>query len=219
MLRNIIAAALVVAMVAPVAAKEINYMELKRYGVEKAKVVYQVTGMSEGTEELWFDTYGMRERKQTTTNTMGITTNAMSILNGPDSYHVDMNGKTATRTDTPLLKQAAETHGEKDLHKISMDALKAGGAKIIGKETVLGKECEVWQTGGQMGATLWLWNGLMLRTVTKLGNTEMRIEATSIDTKVNFSDADFYPPEGYEVSEGGNAMQKLEQYKQMMKKN
>lgn len=72
------------------------------------------------------------------------------------------------------------------------------GARSSGTATVAGKECTVYETPN--GATVAYWKGLMLRLEMPMGGVKQVIQATSLDTDISLSHADFEPPDDVTVT-------------------
>ncbi len=155
----------------------------KRYTIKQAAIEYKITGkMFSGSEELYFDRYGMREAKysQQIINVMGMQqrNHTATFIDYEDDaviYTYDYQTKTGSRMESPL-KDVVQ---KKDVTELGKDMMVQMGGKKVGRGTVLGKACEIWEIKN-MGTRIWLWNWIPLKTVTSMMGMEMTVEATKI---------------------------------------
>ncbi len=175
-----------------------------RYYVKSAIIEFTYSGNQTGSETMYFDRNGMREAtfSNTVTKVMGIESpaNTISILLGEYLYNIDLNSKTGTKMVNPLFAGLAEAHGTEDFAKIGEKMLIDMGGVKIGKETICGKECDVWELK-QMNTKTWTWNAVTLKSeVNVMGMTIVKT-ATSIKENVSIPEDKFKVPAGIEISE------------------
>jgi hypothetical protein len=166
--------------------------DIKRYGLKEGCIKYKITGNMggiskiSGEEERCFDNYGAREvviqnQKSTTMGMTQVTHTATytDLSEGGTIYVVDLSTDppTGTRTEHPMIKSIQEESSQ----QIGKKMMEAWGGKIIGKEKVLGKECDIWEIS-DMGTKTWIWNWITLKTATSMGMI-VTTEATEISEK------------------------------------
>jgi hypothetical protein len=104
-----------------------------------------------------------------------------------------MFGKQVLRTRMP--KAGAGQSGP-----TSFSTQGKGAGKLIGRAKLLGKPCEIRQSGS---AKLWSWRGLMLKMEKSADKTSpaMRMEAVRLEQRPKLNAADFRIPKGYKITD------------------
>ena len=199
--------------------------KLKRYEVKSAIVNYKTTISGKvmgstitggGTENLYFKNWGDLELKeaqstQTTTSkffgkssTQTEESHTMSKLDNGKSYHVDFKReKIMLQRDMAMEMNKMFAGG--DVNKTGKQMLEGMGGKIVGQESVLGYNCDIWDV---MGGKQWIYKGLPLKIeVSIMGITTITV-ATSAKFNVSVADKYFELPnfpieemEGYQDDE------------------
>ena len=95
---------------------------------------------------------------------------------------------------------------QRDITEAGMEMLKGMGGEMVGTETLLGKECEVWFVES-MGTKSWLWKGVTLRIEAEMMGLKFVQEAIAIQDGASISDSDVAIPEGAQVKSMVNPMQ------------
>lgn len=168
---------------------------MKRYDYKSGKINYKtimsgnVMGSEikgEGTENLVFSDWGSKEIKEVTStqttsvNVMGYqsteteSVHTKDILDKNTYYQIDyvaekiykLNLKDLKEVDNPIWQTTTK------------DYLEQMGAKMIGKESVLGYECSVWEL---MDSKLWIHKGIVLKQSTTMMGVSVMNEATSAE--------------------------------------
>lgn len=176
-----------------------NDTKLKRYQMSSGIVKYatkisgKVMGSTisgSGTEELYFKDWGNLELKKsdskkiTKMNIFGqkktdvTEEHTINKLDNGKSYTVDNNRKIVYLRRDPAMEMMKTFNGGNvvDPGKKMLESI---GGKIIGKENVLGYNCDVWQIPG---GKQWMYKGLPL----KLEMTVMGITTTNTATSAKF---------------------------------
>jgi hypothetical protein len=184
---------------------------VKRYLIKSGVVEYTLSGTRKGTETIYFDNWGMREAKYTKAeiSAMGFTQkqNTLTLLDGEITYSIDLDTKTGTKMETPLLKEIAANN--KDLTDAGEKMMKGMGAVKIGAEVVLGKTCDVWEIKNMKSKT-WVWKGVALKTQTSMPNMEMTITATKFEDSVAIPPDKLKIPSDVTITEGVDMKKMLE---------
>jgi len=184
---------------------------VKRYQIKSGVVEYTLSGTRKGTETIYFDNWGMREAKFTKAemSMMGFTQkqNTLTLLDGETTYNIDLDTKTGTKMETPMLKELAANN--KDLTEAGEKMMKSMGGVKIGTEVVLGKTCNVWEIRNMKSKT-WVWKGVPLKTQVSMPSMEMTITATKFDEGAAIAADKFKIPSDVTITEGVDMKKMLE---------
>ena len=191
---------ILMAMLISFAAVTTLNAETKRYEVKSGIIEYAITESgnmmgitteTKGTAKTVFKDWGNVElqSEESTTTTMG------QKEHEKESTKID-NGKvfvvnfdqTVIYEYTPALLAQSE---HKDLVKTGKEMLASVGAKKIGEENFMGYTCEIWQV---MHAKLWIYKGIMLKTVSEIMGMKHTTVATKIALDESISEDDLKLP-------------------------
>lgn len=177
-------------------------------GTKTTVVSYKTEMKSEGIKSLitstqWIDHANERFASEMTTEMemMGKKTKTTTLIisDGVWDYMLNPDLKTGFKS-----KQGSDTEDDpKQLIKPDDDQtfrqiIEKEGGKIIGNETVLGKNCIVVEiTGEGHPVKMWYYKGIPL----KVSGKEYTMEATQIQENVSIPESRFKVPEGYTLSE------------------
>lgn len=182
----------------------ISAQDFKRYQFKSGKVVYETSGSMTGTETMYFDDYGMLELKETkaTLEMMGIkqVTDTKVLMNGKWIYTIDKNSGEANKMENPLYSMFPEGG---DLEKVGEEMMINMGGKKIGSETLLGKECDIWEIKKLM-SKVWVWKSIPIKSVVNMMGMNITQIATSVEVDISVSPDKFKIPEGVEFKDIGN---------------
>lgn len=175
--------------------------EFKRYGIKSGVIEYELTGAQSGKEVVYFDDWGFREAKYTETELsfggFSQKINSLTIMEGNMIYNIDLSTNTGTKIENSMFEGL---EGE-DMEQIGEKMMEQMGGEKTGTETVLGKECDLWEIK-QMGSKTWVWKSIPLKTEVNMG-MQMNIVATSISEE-SVSAEKFKIPEGVTFTDAGN---------------
>lgn len=140
-----------------------------------------------GTATCNFKDWGNIERKeeQSTTTTVikipfGPTkrdvtkSHSMNKLISGESYSVDFDAKKIYVGDDMAMNLIKTLHPNKDAEEVGRKGMESLGGKLIGKEEILGYECEKWQA---IGVTQWTYKGVTLKVESNMAGTHIVEEA------------------------------------------
>ena len=184
---------------------------------DSAVITYRVSGQTQNGEEI------LRVKGEKTSRRRNLTIKIFDRLENRDTleiddgeyvYNIDLNAKIGTKMFNPRKFLEDLSPSEREILDRSGRALVMGiSGKLdhqpIGREKILGKECDVYQIEGIKS---WLWEGIPLKT-------EMRImgvitqEATDVRIDVPVSDNHFRVPGGIKITDI------TEQQKQLVNQN
>ena len=181
----------------------ISAQDFKRYEFKSGKVIYTSTGSMTGNETMYFDNYGMLELKETkaTLEMMGIkqVTDTKTIMNGKWVYTIDNNSGEANKVENPLYSMFPKGT---DLEKVGEEMMKNMGGKKIGTETLLGKDCDIWEIKKLM-SKVWVWKSIPIKSEVNMMGMNITQLATSVEVNINVSANKFKIPEGVEFKDMG----------------
>lgn len=149
----------------PRTAQQMVAAGYKRYGIEKGTLVFQYTGISSGTDYIYFDNWGWREAKYTRSTTKLGTfseeTNAVQYLDGESRYVYQNATNKAKFYDGRQAVTIAEQSGTKDLAAYGDVMLRNMGAKQTDKSKIQNIECDVWSIEDK-NVKLFMWKGITM---------------------------------------------------------
>jgi len=182
----------------------ISAQDFKRYEFKSGKVVYQSTGSMTGSETMYFDNYGMLEVKNTTATLemMGIkqVTDTKVIMNNKWVYTIDNNSGEANKMENPLYSMFPQGT---DLEKVGEEMMKNMGGVKIGTETIIGKNCDIWEIKKLM-SKVWVWKSIPIKSEINMMGMKITQIATSVEIDITVSADKFKIPEGVEFKDMGN---------------
>ena len=162
-----------------------------RYGI-KSGILTQKSEMGETT--IYFDNYGALEAQKMKMNFMG---------NEMDMTILRKDGKTymINASEKQVQEMPDGGMGGNSINFLNLtDADRtANKIKEAGKETILGKECtkytmEASQMGMTMTQTVWVWQGIALKTLTDGGQFTFGNEAVKLEENVEIPASVFEIP-------------------------
>lgn len=185
----------------------------KRYQIESGIVEYSMSGAQKGTETVYFDKWGMREAKYTKSElaVAGITrkSNTLSLIDGDWIYVIDLDKRTGTKTQNPLLKQIADRGGTKDLAEFGEKMMRDMGGEKTGSEEIAGKMCDIWEVK-KLGSKSWVWNSVTLKVQVNMGGMEMNSTAAKFEEGASIPADRFAIPSDVKITEGADLKRMLE---------
>jgi len=157
-------------------------------------------------ETIWSDEKNNRKATLTSTETnfMGQNTKeeSLSIENGDWGYNINLNEKTGTKSNIKEMKSMAMAMAAglamsgdlKDIKSLK-DFVESNGGKMLPNETILGKECTVYEL---MGTKQWLYKGMVLKAM--MGDKVM-MNAVKVEENVKIPAEKFEVPAGITITE------------------
>ncbi|MBN1447771.1 MAG: hypothetical protein JXA28_07555 [Bacteroidetes bacterium] len=179
---------------------------VKLYPIEKVKVTYEYGADASGSKVHIIANYGAYQRQE---DRMSFTFNGearnihqLDIINDTVQYSVDLSSMTGTRSSFDTSRQSSfiRTFSEKERQDVQAAYILRGGGTKIGKDTVLDRECDLYEVGFQ-GIRVSLWNGVTLRMHVTMGGQNLVMTATEIDTDFEPTADMFLPPKDAKISE------------------
>ena len=172
-----------------------NPEDYRKYPFESAIVTYKLEGSKEGEKIIYMDMGGYKIAEyETIKKKRNKVEKNTTMLIGADMITIDYNDKSAVKMHNPMAYLLADP--DRDWQKTGERMLVNMGYKIIGNETIQGKDCAIWKKGGQK---LWIWKGITLKSEDKIGGKKTIETAVDVKTDVDVADKYFEVPEGFEL--------------------
>jgi len=181
-----------------------------RYGIESAIVKKSTMTESEivnskGTETMWFDDYGNKQRveqiSESTIMGKNIVNKKLTIIVDGYIYDIDMDKKTGTKMAIPDLAGMA---GDMDFSKLSKDLMDELHMKDAGTEDFLGRECKVYEMDDptmNMKGKYWVWKNFSMRVEVNTAGMNVKSMVTSIDENAGIAASMFEVPNDLNIEE------------------
>lgn len=175
----------------------------QKFGVESGKITYKITsstnmmGMTSKTLEkkrVIFADFGIRELREeskvTKQNGKIEKSHTISYMDKDTVYNVNFNKKRITRMQNPAIAMLGLSD-ENTAQQAGLKLLKRMGGKKVGKDSVLGYECEIWDA---MGTKQCMYKGIPLKIESDIMGVKSSGVATKIEFGIDISDSDFELP-------------------------
>jgi hypothetical protein len=176
--------------------------DYKKYRFNTAIVEYEVEGHDEGSKTLYIDMGGYKVAEYIIVKKKKSDEKTAVILIGSDIISIDFEEESAVKIHNPMAYLLASP--DRDWEKTAENILLKLGFEKIGAETIIGKECDVWEQGR---SKIWVWDGLTMKSV----NGKDIETATRIQVDTSIPQEMFEVPEGfeYEIIEAGDLFPEL----------
>jgi len=145
----------------------------QKFGIQSGKVTYKVTGSMNmmGTssktlakKRVIFSDFGIKELREESKvvkqNGKITKSHTITYMNKAIIYNVDFNAKRITRMQNPGMIMLGLSDNN-TAQQAGLKMLKQMGGKKVGKDTILGHECDIWEA---MGTKQCIYKGLPLKT-------------------------------------------------------
>ncbi|MBR9977985.1 MAG: hypothetical protein KFH87_07850, partial [Bacteroidetes bacterium] len=179
---------------------------VKLFNVEQARIDYTYGGAASGKKTHIIANYGMYQKM---VDEMSFTIDGrtqevhrMDIISGNTLYDIDMRTQEGTRTpyDTMRIIEMTRDFSDEELKDFQASYLLRSQGEKVGKDTVLGKICDVYSMP-MMGMRMSVWKGLTLRSQILMGDEELTMTATKLETDFRPTVEMFQPPKDIIISE------------------
>jgi len=174
----------------------------KKYSEEKGSITYTISGDATGSEVFTFDRYGWRSLKKMDMQFELYGAQRSQVLHessdGGSIYRINHSDSTySTRIDFRWTTQAGQVSP-----KQASEAILFGlGGTYSSDSVLLGKTCQIWTFENKALKQMWVWNGLVLKRISKLGENNIITTATEIDLQPTIDDSIFQIPSIYQQKE------------------
>ncbi len=180
---------------------------VKIFQIPKAKVTYAYSGNVQGKKILTIAAFGkyLRDDDERTETQDSVTTSVhlLSIIRDTVTWTVDLKKKEGMkmRRDPQMLENLKKEMTKEELENLNASTLLKMGAKLEGRGTVLGKECDIYSL---MHVKVWLWKGILLMQRAELNGVVTEMKAVSIDTEFEPTSEMFMPPADVKISDASS---------------
>ena len=179
---------------------ELTEEGLKKYELEKAKIMYEITGGASGTETFLFERYGWRsvKRRNMEFELYDAQRNQRQheVTDGNVVYRINHGDSTIQKRTDSKWTIALTTMTPQEA---SEDILFSMGGNYSADSVVLDRKCQVWTFEGKALQELWTWKGLVLKRKTKLGDNLITTTATSLNTDISIDILEYQIPDTYRI--------------------
>jgi len=172
-----------------------------KYQVKSGVVTYktEILGMEQKVV-LTFDDFGAKEVTDTYMEIMGISDQSRSMIIDGYSYTLNLKEKTGTKIKVPANANTANI----DFTNLTEEMSKEMSIKKEGKETFLGKECDVFSMDYKKIDTkgkYWVWKGVSIKSDMTAMGMNILMEAVSIDENAKIDQTIFEIPKDFTITE------------------
>jgi len=146
-------------------------VENHRYGVKSGIIFYNAP--MNVKQELYFDEFGAKEVFITSIDLGMAKSKSIEIRKDGYIYKYEDGKPEGTKTKWYTNDMNFDKADPKTIERYKV--------KDLGTETISGKECKKW--GAEFGGspiTTWVWDNIMIKSITKMGGNDFVIEATKI---------------------------------------
>lgn len=204
-MKKIVSTSLLLFFLISVMAQQKN----SQYAIKSGHVVYELSGNTTGTREVWWDNYGEIQRTETKSVTItkffGSTTekktHTVSIIKKDKFWFVDYIEKTAQKGTNPAYQQTNEmtqNMTEAEQKKFADDLLASLGGERLGTETFMGRKCEMVSV---LGVKSWIYMGVVLKSEGNLLGFKSNEIATKFEENCTLPSSTFNPPTDVQYTE------------------
>jgi len=146
-----------------------------------------------------FDNFGNKETTDTYVEMMGIKSHSRTIVKDGFAYNLNMDEKTGTK-----VKMLGSGGSAIDYSNLSKEVEEKMNMKKLGKETILGKECEIfsfdYKEMSTKGTTS-VWKGIPLKSEVTTMGMKVTMIAEKLDEKSDIPDTFFEVPKDFKIIE------------------
>lgn len=179
-------------------AEELRIKDFKKYSIKSGSIEYEITGDATGSESLVFENHGWTSLKRQTMNLelYGITStkSLYEITDGDFGFRLKPEDSTMVKRMDLKWSAIASYKKPEDLSEAIL--LSLGGTQQS-DTTLNGRVCQVWTFENKALQEMWIWKGLVMKRITKLGNRLVVTTATKIDLDIAIDPSVFIIPDYY----------------------
>ena len=177
------------------------------YGIESARIVFDIKGDRAGRMVQEFDRYGLVDRRHDSSvalksNDMGGSINELAITNLETMGSYDLNQKSGWAIPNSFQQDVAEGADGTPFSSGIEYFKEVTGAKKLGDTTINGYKTQVYRIeGGPIVQTIWMWRNVPIRFhyFVPMEDLEWRYEPVSITLDPEFPTGHFEYPKEYNI--------------------
>ena len=150
----------------------------------------------------YFADYGNKESAETSINIAGQSLNTFTMIKDGYVYSANLSAKQGTKVNLAAM----DDYSTVNFLELTDEVKKKYQIQANGVQQILGKDCNRYEmsftTQGQsVKATVWVWQGLTLKSSMSLAGTSVEEEVTEIQEGVLIAAEKFVLPEGITFTE------------------
>ena len=176
--------------------------QLKKYPIEKGSISYSISGDATGEEVFTFDRFGWRSQKKRSMafELYGIESSQdqHEIVDGEVVFRLDPRDSTFRKR---LDKRWSTMTPTMTPQQVSESILFSLGGSYNSDSTLQGKKCQVWIFENKKLQQMWIWNGLVLKRISMLGDKTIITTAVLVDLDIEVDDSIFIVPNIYTLKD------------------
>jgi hypothetical protein len=177
-----------------------------RFGRRSGHLVYRYTGDVVGIREVWFDQWGMRERRFDSSSPAagrpGVPQNNL-VVSAPEGFSaIDMRTKTGMRMQNPSDDEYLASDSGK-IFSLGEMIFRHSGGRRLADTTIRGLKVSVLQLDqGQASTKVYVWQGIVMRELFKSQDgTSFGVEIESMDFDIDVPVSLFAVPAGVKLTD------------------
>jgi hypothetical protein len=178
----------------------INAQEFKKYYQKSGKLEQKLSGAASGSQTIYWDDFGNKELTESEMNMMGMSMKQSSLILGKDMYTW-----SSTEPNVYHIKDDITEEFEKrnftadDFARLSEEMMKQSGFEKKGNETIMGKNCTIWEN--TEGIKVWTWKNLTLQMLVNAMGMNIKYETVSLDLNTDILGSVFEFPKDKTLQE------------------
>ncbi|MCF6239812.1 MAG: hypothetical protein L3J74_00535 [Bacteroidales bacterium] len=178
----------------------VNAQDFKKYYQKSGKLVQKLTGSATGEQTIIWDDYGVKELTISKINMMGMSMEQYTLYINNDLYTWGNQEPTVKHFSDDAVKELTKRkYTADDYANLGKEMMKQSNFIEKGKETVLGKNCIVWENPD--GIKLWGWKNLTLKMEMNVMGMSLKYEPVSLDIDISIPSETFDLPKDKTVEE------------------
>lgn len=179
-----------------------------RYGLKSGYILQRYSGHAQGERRVWFDDYGLSERKEEHTiphkRVKSVGYSNLIIIATSDSMSVaEVRTKKGSRRPNGSVERYLASPESKSL-SLGDVAIRASGADLLPDTTIAGYRCKVLRkTFDGVTRTVWVWRGIPLRELVEVpaDNVRYMLDPVEIKPDIAIDDSTFRFPADFTITE------------------
>lgn len=177
-----------------------NAQEFKKYYQKSGKLVQKLTGSATGTQTIIWDDYGNKELTMSDMSMMGMSQKQSSLIIGKDMYSWNSMEPTVAHMQNGIAEEYQKrNYTADDFAQLANEMMEQSGFVKKDNETLMGKECTVWENS--QGIKVWGWKNLTLQMTMNAMGMSLKYEPVSLDLDINIPAGTFDLPKDKTVED------------------
>jgi len=173
---------------------------MKRYLIKSGMRVVVNEGFGATIDTIYWDHWGFREgiykyhKKKALKGKKKLKPQTVEILDGANSYSLNLEQKTYLRISNPLMKSLGNMDGDDFIENEEKMVEQWLGGEKLGNETIDGKECTKYKV---LGGISWVYKGLTLKTEANILGLKSASMVSLLNENMEVPESKLSLPEGF----------------------